>query len=136
VLLALASGNRDTSERWAAEYRRNLLSHDTLPQVPFFLIAARDHLYFWRQGASISADASPQFVLDGTAALKPYFEQLEQSPEKISGEGLWWIILSWLGDITDSRKLRTEADPSVAWLQESGFLEALKNARIESSAMQ
>jgi hypothetical protein len=36
VLLALASGNRDTSEVWAAEYRKNLLSHDTLPQVPFF----------------------------------------------------------------------------------------------------
>jgi hypothetical protein len=136
VLLALASGSRDTSELWAGEYRRNLLSHDTLPQLPFFLIAARDHMYFWRQGASIPDDAPPQFVLDGNAALKPYFEEFNLSPEKISGEGLWWIILSWLEDVADSRKQRSGADPSLAWLADSGFLEALGNAHIESSAMQ
>jgi hypothetical protein len=136
VLLALASGNRNTSELWASKYRRNLLSHDTLPQVPFFLIATRDHMYFWHQQPSTPDDAPPQFTLDGTAALRRYFEEFEQSPEKISGEGLWWIILTWLGSVASSGKQMALADSSLAWLEESGFLEALRNAHIESSAMQ
>ena len=107
-----------------------------LPDAPFFLIATPERMYFWRQDNSVPDDAPPHFILDGTAELKPYFEGLGQSPENIRGEGLWWIILSWLGDVADSRKQKARTDSSLAWLEESGFLEALKNAHIESSAMQ
>jgi len=136
VLLALASGSRDTSEVWAARYRRNLLSHRSLPDAPFFLIATPERMYFWRQGASIPDDAPPQFTLDSSAAVKPFFESSEQSPDKISGEGLWWIMLSWLEDLADRGQQRAREDSSLDWLSRSGLLEALRNARIESSAMQ
>jgi hypothetical protein len=93
-------------------------------------------MYFWQQEASTPDDAPPGFTLDGTAALKPYFDEFHQSPEKIDGEGLWWIILSWLGDVASFQKQAARTDSPPGWLAESGFLEALRNAHIESSAMQ
>jgi hypothetical protein len=39
LLLAIVKGSHDPSELWAAQYRRNLLAHGTLPAAPFFLIA-------------------------------------------------------------------------------------------------
>lgn len=136
VLLALASGSRNTSEVWAAQYRRNLLSHGTLPDAPFFLIASPERMYFWRQSASLPDDAPPQFTLDASAAVKPFFGSSRRLPERISGEGLWWIVLSWLEDLSDSGQQRAREDPSLEWLSQSGLFEALGNARIESSAMQ
>ena len=41
VLLVEVKSRRDTSEGWAARFRRNMLAHGTLPAASFFLIVSK-----------------------------------------------------------------------------------------------
>jgi hypothetical protein len=136
VLLVEAKSLRQTSEAWAALFRRNLLAHGTLPKAPFFLIATPERLYFWRQDESGSSEELPQFTMDATSELRPYFEKFRQTPEKIGGQVLELILYSWLVDLADSGQSRAKHDSSLKRLSDSGLLDALHSARIEVSAVQ
>ena len=133
VLLAEVKSTHQTSDLWAARFRRNLLAHGTLPRAPFFLIATPDHMYFWRQEDLSPNEEPPQFTMDATRELRPYFERFNQTPEKTGGQVLELILFSWLVDLAQSGEVRASQDASVNWLSESGLLDALRNARIESS---
>ncbi len=136
VLLAEVKSAHRTSGQWAARFRENLLAHGTLPKAPFFLIATPEHMYFWRQEDPISREEAPQFTMDATRELRPYFERFDQTPEKTGGQALELILFSWLLDLAESGQVRANQDPSLRWLAESGLLDALRGARIESSAVQ
>jgi hypothetical protein len=136
VLLVEVKRSRDMSELWAAQFRRNILAHGTLPMAPFFLIATPERFYFWRQGDAGSEAELPHFTIDATKELKPYFEKFGLTPEKISSEALELIVFSWLNDIVGFGQSAARQDSSVRWLSESGLLGALGSARIELSAVQ
>lgn len=136
VLLAEVKSTHRTSDQWAARFRRNLLAHGTLPKAPYFLIATPAHMYFWRQEDPAPEEEPPQFTLDATHELRPYFERFKQTPEKTGSQTLELILFSWLVDLAQSGQLRAKQDPSLHWLVESGLLGALRSARIESSALQ
>jgi hypothetical protein len=136
VLLVEVKSRHETSELWAARFRRNLLAHGTLPKAPFFLIATPERMYFWRQDDPSPNEEPPQFTLDATNELKPYFERFKQTPEKTSGQALELILFSWLVDLAEFGQSRANKDSSLKWLSESGLLEALRSARIELSAVQ
>ena len=136
VLIAEVKSLRQTSGQWAARFRKNLLAHGTLPDAPFFLIATPEHMYFWRQENPAATEEAPQFTLDATGQLKPYFERFHQTPEKAGGQTLELIVFSWLLDLAQSGQARADDDPSLQWLSESGLLEALRGAHIASSALQ
>lgn len=38
-----------TSQQWAAQFRRNMLAHETLPNARFFLIATPEQVQEFRQ---------------------------------------------------------------------------------------
>ena len=135
ILLAEVKNTYRTSDQWAARFRRNLLAHGTLPKTRFFLIATPEHMYFWRQEDPAPEEEGPHFTMDAAHELKPYFERFKQTPEKTGGQALELILFSWLLDLAQSGQVRAELDPSLRWLSESGLLEALRNARIESSAV-
>ena len=111
-----------------------MLAHGTLPKALFFLIATPERLYFWRQEDPSPTEEPPQFTMDATAELKPYFERYKQTPEKTGGQALELILFSWLTDIAEFGQSRAKQDPSLKWLSESGLLEALKSARLELCA--
>jgi len=136
MLLVEVTGQHGTSDVWAARYRRNLLEHETMPNAPFFLIATPERLYFWRQDDPSPQEEPPHFTMDPAAGLKPYFETFKEDPKTTSGEALEWILFSWLSDLSWSARLGAEEDPSLRWLSESGLLEALKGAHIESGEVQ
>ena len=135
ILLAEVKSTHRDSDVWATQFRRNLLAHGTLPKAPFFLIATPDHLYFWRQEDPSTGEEPPQFTMDATRELKPYFERFKQTPEKTGGQVLELILFSWLVDLAQSGEARAKQDPSLNWLSESGLLDALRSARIESSPL-
>jgi len=93
-------------------------------------------MYFWRQEDTRPEEEPPQFTMDASRELKPYFERFKQTPEKTGGQALELILFSWLVDMAQSGQLRAKQDPSLTWLSESGLLEALRSARIESSPLQ
>lgn len=136
LLLAEVKRSRQTSDRWAAHFRRNLLAHGTLPKAPFFLIATPDNLYFWRQDDSIPDDDPPHFTLDAASELKSYFERFNQTREKVSDESLVLILFYWLVDLAWPQQMRAKGDPALRWLSESGLLDALASAHIEVTAVQ
>jgi hypothetical protein len=136
LLLVLVKGSNDTSGLWAAQYRRNLLSHGRLPAAPFFLIATSDRMYFWHQKDGGPEEELPHFTLDATNELKPYLERLGFTREKAWGEVLESIVFYWLNDMAERGQIRVQQDPSLRWLSESGLLEALRRARIEISVVQ
>jgi len=136
LLLAIVKGSHNTSELWAAQYRRNILAHGTLPEAPFFLIATPARMYFWRQRDSGPEEELPQFTLDPTNELGPYFQRVGLTPEKVRGETWELIVYFWLNDIAEKGQLRAKKDPTLRWLSESGLLEALGKARIELSVVQ
>jgi hypothetical protein len=134
ILLVEAKSSQNTTELWAARFRRNMLEHDTLPRAPFFLIATPERMYFWRQDDASPGEAPPQFTMDATAELKPYFEKFGESPEEISGQAFDLILYCWLTDIAEFGQMRAKQDSSPGWLSDSGLFEALKSARITMSA--
>jgi len=122
-----------TSDVWAAQFRRNLLSHGTLPDAPFFLIATLDRLYFWRQSPEAPAEESPHFTLDANSELKPYFARFGQAQDRVGRQTLALLVFSWLQDLADAPQVE---DSSRRWLADSGLRDALGRSRIELGAVQ
>ncbi len=131
-----SSHGQKTSELWAARFRGNMLAHGTLPAARFFMIATPERMYFWRQEGVNPTEEPPQFTIDATKELKPYFERFGQTAEKTSSQSLVLIVLSWLNDIADSGQSRVAEDGSLKWLSESGLLESLERTRIELGRVQ
>src|SRR5436853_561570 len=102
ALLVEVKGGRNTSEEWAARYRRNLLAHGNLPKAPYFLIATPQQMYFWRQNGSGASEEPPQFTLDATKELRPYVDKADLAPEEMYGEVLELVLFSWLVDLLAS----------------------------------
>src|SRR5579863_7097830 len=130
VLLVEVKSQRQTSDVWAARFRRNLLAHGTLPKAPFFLIATPERLYFWRQDDREPKEELPHYTMETADELRPYFEQWEQKPGTTSGQALELIVFSWLNDIAEFGQSRAKESLALGWLSESGLLDALKKARI------
>ena len=134
VLLAEVTSIKDTSEVWASQFRRNILSHGTLPSCRFFLIATPDLMCFWRHDGTAPDDAPPQFTIDAARELKPYFEEFRLSPERIGREAFQILVFTWLNDIVAFGTSRANQDSTLLLLSESGLLGELKGARILLSA--
>jgi hypothetical protein len=131
VLLAEIKGSRNTDGEWAAQFRRNLLSHGTLPNALFFLIATPEHMYFWKRDDSTADDALPHRTLDTTVVLRRYFDRFKQSPDTLSREALEWMFSYWFDDIIAFGKAGFKDDPSFQWLSDSGFFDALAGGRLQ-----
>ena len=72
VLVAVVTGIHGTSEIWATQYRRNILSHGTVPWSRFFPIATPEGMYFWRDDETTPHDEPPLFTIDATRELKHF----------------------------------------------------------------
>lgn len=131
VLLAEAKSVRGKDGAWAAQFRRNLLSHGTLPFAQFFLIVTAESMYFWKQANDATTEELPDQTLDAAVMLKRYLERLHQSPERIDSYMLQWIVSFWLEDIVATGGEEYAHDPSSGWLFDSGFIDAISGAHLQ-----
>jgi hypothetical protein len=111
-----------------------MLAHGVLPPAKYFMIATPERIYGWNQESASVNEDPPQFVIDGRAALGPYFAKLNQDAANIGPEAFELLILTWLNDISRSSEKRAELDPSLRSLSESGLLSSLQKAEIEMNA--
>lgn len=131
ILVAEVKRRLGTSERWATQFRRNMLAHGFFPKAPFFLIATPERMYFWKQDRPGNTDEPPSFTMDSTSALKPYLERLGKPPQAVGEQTLELLVSSWLSDMAGAREAHAVQDPSILWLTESGLLDSLEAGRIE-----
>ncbi|SRR5258706_12121399 len=131
VLLAEAKSQRGTSEKWAAKFRRNMLAHGVLPPAKYFLIATPERIYVWKNADAQVSERLPEFTLDATKELKPYFDRVRVPASEIGHEAFAFLFLSWLTDIAGSGNGGASVDPAKKWLSDSGLVSSLARARIE-----
>jgi hypothetical protein len=135
LLLGEVKSSRGTTEGWAAQFRKNILAHDTTPWARFFLIATPEKLYFWRQDTPNGGGEAPEFTIDASKELGPYFEKASLSPATIDDQGLEFLVSAWLFDMARSRPLSADQDASIRWLYDSGLLGALEQGRLAINAV-
>jgi hypothetical protein len=139
VLLAEAKSRGGTSAQWASRLRSNLLAHGALPQAKYFLIATPERIYLWQQDlwqkdAAAYEETAPDFIVDATKELKPYFEKFHQRPSEIGREEFEILVSSWLNNIAWSGEELHNGNSSLGWLKESGLAESLREARLEMAS--
>jgi len=117
---------KGASKDWAIEMRRNLFAHGFLPKTPYFILALPDRLYIWKNAANTSEIIEPDYEIDITELLKPYYDRSGISPENISYYSFELFLVSWLNEI-----ILADTTQTPKWLADSGLLETIKTGRIE-----
>ncbi|MCP4106959.1 MAG: hypothetical protein GY749_15715 [Desulfobacteraceae bacterium] len=119
-----------TSSEWAAKLRRNILEHGSFPETPFFLLALPDRFYLWKNAGIVPEIVNPNYEIDPSPFLNPYYERSGLSLSDLSGQNFMIIISFWLNEIIIS-DIRPITFPSnQKWLTESGFLKAVTDGRL------
>ena len=125
-----------TTPEWAAKLRRNLLGHGGSVPARYFLVIPPDRLYLWDGSGTEPAELPPTHVVDASALFRPYFDAANLDPEAIRGTAFELVVDTWLAELTraDSAAIEQGAVPASEELLRSGFVEAIRNARLEYPA--
>ena len=116
-------------KKWAMEIHRNLYAHAGVPKAPYFLLAILPgSFYLWEESGTREFDRPPDYEVDASEILKPYFDQLPSPPEVAGEFELEALVSSWLRDIAEAK---SADDESLKWLDESGLRAALKDGAVE-----
>ncbi len=118
-----------TTDEWAAKLRRNLVVHSAIPAAKFFLLALPDYLYLWCNNSSIESIRA-DFKIRTKDALRPYIENI--SLQEISGQGLEFLINSWLGDLINSEISEETAPPELRWIIDSGLYKSIRGGKVKA----
>jgi hypothetical protein len=123
-----------TSREWAAKLRRNIVAHGRFGAVDFFLLVTPDRLYLWKDTGGEPTPVDPTCEIDARPLLQPYFGKSEMKRADVSGSAFELIVAAWLADLVRSTGSRESVAGQQPWLVESGFLDAVRNGRVEYQA--
>jgi hypothetical protein len=121
-----------TSEDWASQFRRNLLTHSAVPITPYFMVAAYDRFYLWRQKPGMRLDARPEFTADAMEHLKPYYDKAAFDRPVPSFNAMEILVAAWLNDLI--RSAPPQKEKKFAWLLDSGLYEAIRHGVVRTEA--
>jgi len=131
ILIAEIKKKPGVSAEWAAKWRRNILSHKTLPDAKFFLIALPDHFYLWKDAGNTPEVVAPTFEIDAEPVLKPYLDKSGISSENISSQSFELIIENWLNSILHIKNPLNQDAGIPNWIPASGLSEAIKGGYLK-----
>jgi hypothetical protein len=132
ALVVEVKNKTGTSSVWAANMRRNILAHGLLPNMKFFLLALPDRFYLWRSPNNTPEIRQPDYEIDSTLFLEPYYKQLGLLPSGLGGASFELVIASWVSQLTQID--RTSIPQGLEWLEESGLFDVLVGGRVVSEA--
>lgn len=131
IVLIVESKNRvGTSRTWAAQTRRNMLAHGTIPNSPFFMLALPDRFYLWKDAGNSAELVEPTYEIDARPFLQPYYEKAQLTPDEIGTYSFDLLVTAWINELINWGIPETAAETSKALLQESGLRDALKDAKV------
>ena len=124
-LVAEARARSGTTPDWAARLRKNLASHHFLPSGAWFLIAAPDRIYAWRNPAELEL-SSPDFT---TPTREAFGDLWTHDLAGLTEESFVLLLRSWLETLVQADPKRSEAVvPS--WIRETGLIDEIRQGRV------
>lgn len=122
---------RGTTTEWAAELRRNLLSHGDSPlqEAHYFLIVTPERIYLWEDVGDVVEAIPPTHEYDAKALLAPYFARTRFTPGTVSGYAFELLVGDWVSDLL--RIADGYQQPAPDWARDSEWLESMRNGRWE-----
>jgi hypothetical protein len=116
---------------WASEYHRNLNSFEILPTARYFAFALPETIFLWDRNASPANDGdAPTYVADARPIFGPYARRFGYSLDALNSVAFDVIVTTWLEDLVRGTLRPESADPSLAWLFDSGLYEAIKGGSV------
>jgi hypothetical protein len=134
VLIAEVKWLKESSEENAVYFRRNLLSHRLLSEVPYFLLAYRSSFFLWR-GAS-DPGASPDFKAPAKPVLKKYLGTFAESESGPGPESMESAVNLWLSELASGIQ---EPDPSSEpdkMILDSGLYDRIKGGEVRRQMLE
>jgi hypothetical protein len=122
---------RGTSTEWAAEFRRNLLSHGGVLRPTFFLIVTPDRIYVWKNAGIVPEIVAPDYEVDARPVFQPYFNATRLDANRIDGFAFEMIVSSWLTNLALVRDPVAELPGHERVFIESGFVDAIRRGKVE-----
>jgi hypothetical protein len=133
TLVVEVKSKRNASPEWAAQFRRNILTREFFPQAPYFLMVFPDRFYLWTNADTQPEQSEPDYIIDASSILQPYFERAGVKDEQISSQSLELIIMVWLLKTIHATKPFEDFSTSEQWLIESGLYEAIAGGKLEDA---
>ncbi len=131
IVLIVESKNRTgTSSTWAAETRRNMLAHGTMPNSPYFLLALPDRFYLWKDAGDTPDLVAPTYEIDAIPFLQPYYEKAHLSPYEIGYYSFELLITAWINELINWGIAPNVPEDAKKLLQATGLPEILKDATL------
>lgn len=130
-IAAIEVKNRmNLTQEVATAYRRNLLVHGLTEVAPYFLLLSQDWGYLWSESGGHGLEAAPVLEFSMEDVVARYVPQ--RRGERLDGGFLEFIVFQWLLDLSlDVYEPTGESERS---LQDTGFLDAIRGARIATEA--
>jgi len=128
VLVAEVKGRLGISPEWASQFRRNIFTHGTFPDAPYFLMAFPDQFYLWTDSVHKKGTVNPDFTIDAIPILRPYLSKSGLTTKDLSGQSLEILVAAWIISLTDQEPNSQSGQPD--WLIKSGLQEALTGGRL------
>lgn len=125
-LVVEVKGVAATNPQWAAQYRRNLLTHHFIPPSPYFLLFAPDSTYLWSPKEGKNSDM-PAAQGNTKTILARY---LPKQDATISSTGLEMAVQSWLLDLTMQQPPQQLEGDEKRLLIDSGLLEKISTGSL------
>jgi len=126
VLLVEVKGRLGASDKWATEYRRNLVAHRFIELLSYFMLVTPEQVFLWKPGLE-GAEAPPDFVGDAGSILSEY-KRFGNQTGKPSGPALDSLVFAWLTELLD----KPDSSSAPDWIRGSGLVEAIRGTHLET----
>lgn len=113
---------------WAAKLRRNLVAHQEMPVVPYFILALPDQLYVWRDG-HVGGERAPDLALRTQQLLRQYCAW--QPHGLLTESALELYIFALLEELTHLESVQPGNDVERA-LADLGLLDAIRAGEVKA----
>jgi hypothetical protein len=130
VMIVECKNGRGTSAQSVALYRRNLLAHDLLPPIPFYLLAFSTMLFLWKGNAE--PEDLPQFSAPAALLLHDYVPSVAAQNPVLNADSLELVMHSWLDDLANGIRKPKDSSEADQMLIKSGVLELIRNGTVSS----
>ena len=129
VLAVECKRGKQTSPQSAALLRRNLITHQLMPDAPYFLLAFSTGFFLWLE--KTPPGEPPDFSASAKSVLKEYLGKLAEDTGDVRDEGLPLVLFSWLADLADAIRQPDPNSEADQMLVKSGLYDKIRFGEVK-----